>query len=55
MQLIHRTLRVVVEPAAAAGLATILAEPARFTGQRIATVLTGGNIAPALRERLLAA
>jgi threonine dehydratase len=55
MQLIHRTLRVVVEPAAAAGLAAILAEPARFTGQRIATVLTGGNLAPALRERLLAA
>ena len=55
MQIIHRTLRVVVEPAAAAGVAAILAEPARFAGQRVATVLTGGNIAPALRERLLAA
>jgi len=55
MQVIHRTLHVVIEPAGAAGLAAILAEPARFTGQRVATVLTGGNITPALRERLLAA
>jgi len=55
MQLIHRTLGAVVEPAGAAGIAAMLAEPARYAGQRIATILTGGNIAPALRERLLAA
>lgn len=55
MQLIHRTLGAVVEPAGAAGIAAVLAEPARYAGQRIATILTGGNIAPALRERLLAA
>ena len=55
MQLIHRTLKVIVEPAAAAGPAAILAEPARYAGRRVATILTGGNLAPALRERLLAA
>ncbi|GLQ87483.1 threonine ammonia-lyase [Dyella flagellata] len=55
MRLIHRTLRVVVEPAAAAGLAAMLAEPERYAGLRVATVLTGGNISPALRARLLAA
>jgi threonine dehydratase len=55
MQMIHRTLGIVVEPAGAAGVAAMLAEPTRYAGQRIATILTGGNIAPALRERLLAA
>jgi threonine dehydratase len=55
MQTIHRTLGVVVEPAGAAGVAAMLAEPERYAGQRVATVLTGGNIAPVLRERLLAA
>lgn len=55
MQTIHRTLGVVVEPAGAAGIAALLAQPKRYAGQHVATVLTGGNIAPALRERLLAA
>jgi threonine dehydratase len=55
MQLIHRTLKLILEPAAAAGPAAILAEPARYAGRRVATILTGGNLAPALRERLLAA
>lgn len=55
MQWIHRTLGVVVEPSGAAAIAAMLAEPKRYAGRRVATVLTGGNIAPALRERVLAA
>ena len=53
MQLIHRTLGQIVEPAGAAGLAAILAAPERYANQRVATVLTGGNIDPVLRDRLL--
>lgn len=55
MQVIHRTLGAVVEPAGAAGIAALLAEPQRYAAQRVATILTGGNIAPGLRDRLLAA
>ncbi|HWK45717.1 MAG TPA: threonine ammonia-lyase [Stellaceae bacterium] len=36
--------KLVVEGAGAAGLAAVLAEPARFAGKRIGLVLTGGNI-----------
>ncbi|RUL77743.1 threonine ammonia-lyase [Dyella choica] len=55
MCLIHRTLGVMVEPAAAAGVAAMLTEPERYAGLRVATILTGANISPALRARLLAA
>ena len=55
MRLLHRTLRVVVEPAAAAGLAAMLTQPERYAGSRVATILTGANISPALRACLLAA
>ena len=36
--------KTVVEGAGAAGLAAMLAEPERFTGRKIGTVLAGGNI-----------
>jgi threonine dehydratase len=36
--------KTVVEGAGAAGLAAMLADPARFRGKRVATVLCGGNI-----------
>lgn len=52
MQLIHRHLRLVVEPAGAVGIAAMMADPLHFAGRRVATVLSGGNIAPALRDRL---
>lgn len=52
MQLIQRHLRLVVEPAGAVGIAAVMADPRHFAKQRVATVLSGGNIAPALRERL---
>jgi threonine dehydratase len=42
-------LGLVIEPAGAAGLAAILADPAAFAGRRVATVLAGGNVT---REQL---
>src|SRR5262249_12310978 len=45
--------RNLVEPAGAAGLAAVLADPARFAGRKVAVVCTGGNISPdQLREVL---
>ncbi|HLM64958.1 MAG TPA: threonine ammonia-lyase [Acidimicrobiales bacterium] len=40
--------KVVTEGAGAAGIAGLLAHPARFAGTRVGTVLTGGNIDPRL-------
>lgn len=53
MQLIHRHLGHVVEPAGAVGLAAVLADPAGYAGWRVATVLSGGNVSDPMRERLL--
>jgi threonine dehydratase len=45
--------RNLVEPSAAASLAAVLAEPARYTGRKVAVVCSGGNISPAqLRDVL---
>jgi threonine dehydratase len=52
MELIHRHLGQVVEPAGAVGVAAILAEPRRYAGRRVATVLSGRNISDPLRTRL---
>jgi threonine dehydratase len=52
MQLIHRHLGLVTEPAGAVGIAAVMADPRHFAKRRVATVLSGGNIAPALRDRL---
>ena len=50
-QLIERALvlmleieKTVVEGAAAAALAAVLAQPARFAGRKVGLILTGGNI-----------
>lgn len=53
MRLVHRSLGVAVEPAGAAGVAAVLAEPERFAGRRVATILCGGNLSIEMRERLL--
>jgi threonine dehydratase len=53
MQLAHRYLGRVTEPAGAAGLAAILGNRQRFADRRVATILSGGNISLALRDRLL--
>jgi threonine dehydratase len=55
MCLVHQHLGVVVEPSGAVGVAAILDDPKRFAGRRVATILCGGNLSPAMRARLLAA
>lgn len=54
MRLTMVHLGLVAEPAGAAGLAAILASPERFRGRRVATILTGSNIAPVDLARVLA-
>jgi threonine dehydratase len=44
IKLCHRHCGLVVEPAGAAGLAAVIDYPARFAGQRVGTVLCGGNL-----------
>lgn len=51
--LLHRHLGLVVEPAGAAGIAALLAEPHRFAGRRVATIACGTHIAAPLRAHLL--
>ncbi|KMK64656.1 threonine/serine dehydratase [Puniceibacterium sp. IMCC21224] len=46
MRLLYECSGLVVEPAAALGVACILENPDRFRGQTIATVLCGANVAP---------
>jgi len=56
MQAAHRHAGIVLEPAGAAGIAAVLADPQRFAGTRVATVLTGGNLTPRqMREWLSSA
>lgn len=55
MRLVHHHLGVAVEPSGAVGVATILDDPERFVGRRVATILCGGNLSPAMRERLMVA
>ncbi|MEI6738703.1 MAG: pyridoxal-phosphate dependent enzyme [Gemmatimonadaceae bacterium] len=47
MQLLHAHTGLVVEPSGAAGVAALLADPSRYAGQTVATVLCGGNLTPA--------
>jgi threonine dehydratase len=44
LRLAHRDLGLVLEPAGAAAIAAIMADPGRFRGRRIATLLSGGNL-----------
>ena len=47
--------KTLVEGAGAAGLAALLAEPARFRGRRVGLVLCGGNIDPLLLSSIIGA
>lgn len=47
MRLAHEHLGLVVEPAGAAGLAALVAEPSRWRGARLGVPLCGGNVTPA--------
>lgn len=53
MQLGFAEFGIVVEPAGAAGIAALLAEPQRFVGRTVGTVLCGSNIADAQVGRLI--
>jgi threonine dehydratase len=44
MRLAHRELGLVLEPAGAAGLAAAMDHRLKFAGQRVATILCGGNL-----------
>ncbi|MFC8075284.1 threonine/serine dehydratase [Streptomyces sp. NPDC057307] len=46
MRLIHVHAGLVVEPAAALGVASILESAGRFDGRTVATILCGGNVTP---------
>jgi threonine dehydratase len=54
MQTAHEYLGLVVEPAGVAGLAAIVAARDRYRGRAVGTIFCGGNIAPDLRDRLVA-
>ena len=53
MRLVHQNLGLMLEPAGAAAVAAIMADPGRFRGRRIATVFSGGNLSDQLRSQLL--
>lgn len=53
MRLLWRTHGLVVEPAGAAGLAALVADPARWRGATVATPLCGGNVTDADAARWL--
>jgi len=53
MQLAHQHLGLVIEPAGAVGLSALVADPYRFRGKRVATILTGSNISGTMRRRLI--
>jgi len=55
MRTIHRLAGQVAEPAAAAGIAAIAAEPDKFAALDVATVLTGNNLTEAQLDRWLGA
>jgi threonine dehydratase len=47
MRLAAVHLGLIAEPSGAAGIAAVLAAPERFRDRPVATILTGGNPAPA--------
>lgn len=54
MRLVWTHLKLVIEPSSAVALAVVLGDPARFAGQRIGIILSGGNIDVAALPSLLA-
>jgi threonine dehydratase len=51
MQLLYRHAGLVVEPSAALGVATVLEDPERFAGRRVATIVCGSNVVSSDFER----
>ena len=54
MRLLYRCSGLIVEPAAALGIATILENRDRFRGKTVATILCGGNISASDFEKCVA-
>jgi threonine dehydratase len=54
MRYAFQTLKLVVEPGGAVGLAALLAGKVRYQGETTALILSGGNVDPALFARVLA-
>ena len=52
-RLLASRAKLALEPSAAAGLAGVLRQPERFAGRRVAIVVTGGNVDPAVAAHLL--
>jgi len=53
MKLLHEHAGLVVEASAAAGLAALLADTARFKGRRVVSVISGSNVTPEEMGRCL--
>jgi threonine dehydratase len=53
LRLVHQDLGLILEPAGAAAVAAIMADPGRFRGRRIAALFSGGNLSDQLRNQLL--
>jgi threonine dehydratase len=51
MRLLHRHAGLVVEPAAALGVAALLESEGRYAGRTVATILCGSNVTPADFDR----
>ncbi len=46
MQIIHQEMGLVCEPSGAVGISALLDDLSRFQGQRVGTILCGGNVTP---------
>jgi threonine dehydratase len=53
LRLLFAAANMLVEPTGALAVAALLADPARFAGRRVACVVSGGNVDPALYGRLM--
>jgi threonine dehydratase len=53
MRLVLEHLGLVVEPAGALGIAALLADPDRFKGQKVGTILCGANLPAGMLKRLV--
>lgn len=44
MRLVWERMKIIIEPSCAVPLAVVLQQPARFAGQKVGIILTGGNV-----------
>ncbi len=53
MRLLHRHVGIVAEPSGAVGIAALLEQSEAFRGQRVGTIISGGNVTVEQMERWL--